>query len=226
MKKLISILSGLFIIALSIAVAYLGAKMFDASGRLSITPFVFQPDNLSRDRERIGRPLALESVSDEFVRNRLITKFINEYYYAIPDQKNLEHREGAYGVLKYMASDSIYKAWKKNVVPEIMKISIAGGMRRVIIDEIPKDPKGDYYVAVYRTVTWNKSNRLAEIPIISEPKTMYIKLDYFKKALRVDSEGRPLNIKKFLKEGYDPSLMFRFKVDDIRIFGEHGEVKQ
>src|SRR5574344_3122530 len=106
MKKLTIFLFGSFLLVIAAGLAVIGAKIFDVSRNFSVNSVIFQPADLSRDR--IEKPLPLHVLSDDFIRDNLIKKFVYEYFYIVPDSGNIKKRRIPRSTLAEMSSESVF----------------------------------------------------------------------------------------------------------------------
>ncbi|MBN1324797.1 MAG: hypothetical protein JW974_01095 [Alphaproteobacteria bacterium] len=211
MKKLIMFFAGIILLLLTFVALYFSGALFDASNDRYIEAFVFQPNNLSTDR--IGHPVPVEKLSDKFVRERLIKKFIIEYFYINPDVENIALRTRSDSVMAAMSAPDVFKDWRKTEVKEIEDLSGKKAFRTVTIgDEILK--KGDYWEVYYELKTWHETNNMNLTPDVKNG-IMYIKIS-FEKGIRDKRAGGSFDIQKFLENGGDPAAVFKFRVDEVR----------
>ena len=209
---MVSFLSILFLVTLAILLVYFGGALYDASKQIYIAPYVFQPALLSEDR--IGRPVTLDSLSDEFVHDRLMKKFVHEYFYVVPDPNNVLTRMAS-GPLTTMASKDVFRHWIEKVAPEISKLSESKALRQVFVHDTIQ-PVGDYYVVTYDLVTYNRPNDLSAAPTVQSGLQMHLMRRFKKEILDETDAGAPFDAKKYLKGGGDPATIFKFEVTEIR----------
>lgn len=211
MRKIIMFFSGIMILLLSVTALYFSGALFDANNDRYIDAFVFQPNNLSSDR--IGTPVSIDQLSDKFVREKLIKKFITEYFYVNPDVENIALRTRSDSVMAAMSGPIVFKDWKKNVAKEINTLSDKKFMRTAtVVDEIIK--KGDYWEVHYELKTWDKSNDMNLTPQV-ENGIIYLKI-VFEKGVRDKRAGSKFDVQKYLNSGGDPAAIFKFRVDEVR----------
>lgn len=212
MKRLIFFLSAFAVVGLSCAAVYFGGLLFDASRKLDIQPYVFQPDELSRNR--IGRPVGLESLPDEYVQERLINNFVREYLDVVPDAADVARRAG--GILRVQMSPAAFGWWNANVRPGLAKMAEEKKLRRARVRRITPPPEGsEYYVVSYDVSTYN-SNDVSVGPEIQRNQEMRLRFR-FAKGVREELAGRPFDSRKFLESGGDPAVIFKFMVDEVRM---------
>lgn len=203
--------AGLALLLLTFVTLYFSGALFDASNKRYIDTFVFQPNDLSVDR--ISRPIPADQLSEKFIRERLIKKFIVEYFYVTPDVENIAQRTGSHSIMSAMASPEVFKDWKNTEADTIEKLAGAKILRTVSIgDEILK--KGDYWEIYYELKTWEEPNNIDVEPII-HAGIMYIKIS-FEKGIRNQINGQDFDVQKYLDEGKDPAAIFKFKVIEVR----------
>lgn len=233
MTRLRHFFIGILLLAMAFAMVILTAFIYRANEKSSIKTYIFQMNNIQN--QRIGALQDINDMSAVDLRNKLIKKYVAEYFKVIPGIKNLTDNS----VLETMSDEKAYKYWKKNMAPEVSEMSAQGKFRLVMI---PDDgiaaidmPKGyDYYNTViprpifysvkYYTLTWDESNFMAVEPK-SESGIIYIQAAFkpgiwgeIPVATYIDSDKRDikyLNIQKYLESGLDPVNMFKFEVYDI-----------
>lgn len=212
MKKLLMFFAGLVLMCLMFGMVVVGGAIYDTASQQTIDTFFFQPANLSS--QRIGAPKSIDELNSEDIRAMLIDKFITEYFYVIPDAKNVQARmDGAIG-LRRMVSSDVFNEWAQTVGTEISAMADMHQMRmaRMLDMELPID-SDNWWTVTYELTTWEKPNDLSHAPVVTRG-TMYIKLAY-EPGIRPTMNLEKFDLGKFLEHGGDPSLIFRFRVDDI-----------
>ena len=202
---------GTLLLLLTFVALYFSGALFDASNDRKIQAFVFQPNNLSNDR--IGRPVSVDQLSEKFVREKLIRKFVFEYFYVTPDIENIAIRTRGDSVMAAMSGPDVFKEWKKDQAEKIENLAGKKSFRTVnVTDEILK--KGDYWEVNYELKTWDEPNNMDLNPTI-EKGTLYLKIS-FEKGIRDQRAGSSFDVGEYLKEGGDPASIFKFRVDEVR----------
>jgi len=211
MKRTFVFFTGIILLLLSFAALSFSGFLFNASDEMHIEPYIFQPNNLST--ARIGRPVPIEQVSDEFVRDRLIKKFVYEYFYVIPDIDDVSNRTGGESVLAAMSVNSdVFNKWRAGPAKDIEKLAREKVLRTVsVADEILS--RGDYLEIRYETKTWTTPNFMGHTPLV-ESGVLYIKLD-FEKSVREQRSGKNFNVQEYLNNGGDPAAIFKFRVAEV-----------
>ncbi len=212
MKKLIMFFSGLVLMCLTFGMVVVGGAIYDTASQQTIDTFFFQPADLSS--RRIGVPASLNDLSADKIREMLVDKFITEYFYVIPDAKNVAARlDGSIG-LRRMVTPDVFNEWAQTIGTEITTMADTHQMRmaRMLDMELPID-SDNWWTVTYELTTWEKPNDLSRAPVVTRG-TMYIKLAY-EPGIRPTMNLEKFDLGKFLENGGDPSLIFRFRVDDI-----------
>lgn len=212
MRRLIIFLVGLLLLLLTFVTLYFSGALFDAADKRQIEPFVAQPNNLSE--ERIGRPITIEQATDTFVRERLIRKFVYEYFYVNPDVENIARRTRGDSVLATLSSKDVFNQWRAGTAEEIENLASKKYMRTVNIAReiiLPKD--SNYWVVNYDLYTWDAPNDMGLLPMVTSG-TMYLKIEFIK-GIRGQSGSSEFNVKQHLENGGDPAAIFMFRVDEV-----------
>ena len=108
---------GLLLLGVTFVTLYLTGALYNATDQRQINAYVFQPNNISSDR--IGRPVPVENLSEKFVRERLIKKFITEYFYVTPDVEDIAARQRSNSVLAALSTPDVFKTWRNTVGADI-----------------------------------------------------------------------------------------------------------
>jgi hypothetical protein len=213
MRKLLMFFAGLLLLFLTFVTLYFSGALYDATDKRGIDAFIFQPNNLSTDR--IGQPVPLHRLSDTFIREKLIKKFVVEYFHVAPDVENIAQRTRGNSILAVMSAPDVFKDWKNTEAVEIEKLAGNKVLRMVIVgDEIIR--KGDYWQIYYQLKTWDKPNNMDLVPFI-ESGTVSIKLypEFKKELLETLPNGQEFDVQKYLNSGGDPAAIFKFRVSEV-----------
>jgi len=211
MKRLIFFLAVLILIGLSGAAVYFSGLIFDATRKIDIDPYIFQPAELSQNR--IGRPVELERMSDERVLEHLIERFVREYLNVIPDADDVTRRGGVHGPLRFMASRPVFENWNANVRPQLSQLASTGKLRRAHVTNLRT--AGDFHVVTYDLITYN-SNDIGGVPEIRRNREMQLRLRPFESGVRETFRGEPFDAGRHLRNGGDPAVIFKFLVEEVR----------
>ena len=197
--------------------------LYRAVSQLSIKTYIFQMDNYADNR--VGALQRLEDMSAIELRNKLIKKYISEYFLVIPGEQNISNRT----MLEKLSSTSAYTKWQSGEAKKIADMSRQNMFRRVRIsdaDIIALDmPDGyNYYDAQpydsiwysvrYTTETWPETNAMGVEPIY-ETGTIDIEVA-FKPGIREKINNKRINVRKYLESGKNALGLFRFIVKNVR----------
>lgn len=212
MKKILMFFTGILLLLISFAALYFSSALFDASEKRSIKSFVFQPNDLSVNR--VGRPVPIDELSDTYVREKLIKKFVTEYFYISPDPESLAIRTRPDSIMAALSSPEVFKNWRKGEAQKIEEVSDNKVLRHVSFNEIVQKEGSDYWEVHYELKTWEKPNIMDLKPKLTEG-VMYLKIE-FEKKLRNMRAGKDFDIGEYLKNGGDPAAIFNFMVTEVQ----------
>lgn len=213
MKRLTIFLFGSVLLVIATGLAIIGAKIFDISRNFSVNSVIFQPADLSRDR--IEKPLPLHVLSDDFIRDNLIKKFVYEYFYIVPDADDIKRRRMPHSTLAEMSSESVFDQWNKDFAKDMERQANENVIRRVFVRNIVLPPSSEYFQITYDLLTWNIANDITAAPQIQKNKTMSIRLNFEKMVKQKQANGINFDVKKYLSDGADPATILRFRVLEV-----------
>lgn len=219
MKRLLGYIIGILTLLVVFAMVFVAGGIYDNSDKMVIEPYFFRTALTGVAATDV--PRSVDEIGQRWLRDRLIQKFVNEYFYVVPDTENIAQRENAgqfSSVIYYMSyrNSDVFKNWVKNEVPKIRQLAEDGVMRTVtVFDEISKiNPDSDYYRVEYELKTWYKSNDMDTSPEVSRGH-MYIHL------VEGPNGIRPIeNLEWAFDKGANPAFLFTFWVDDVKFEGE------
>ena len=222
MNKIKSFLGGLLLLIITFVIIVLCALLYRANERSSIKSYIFQMNNFAS--QRVGELQDINDISAEDLRNKLIRKYVSEYFKVIPGETDVESRS----VLYELSTPAAYKQWQKGEAQTIAKMSEKNMFRIVHVyddgiatlnrpadynyaDEIPQ---AIYYSVRYYTETWSETNKMASVPQ-KEQGVIYIEAT-FQPGLRSKTiDGKKINIQRYLQAGENPVKLFRFRVSNV-----------
>ncbi len=209
MRKLILFLSGLILLAVMFGVITVSGLIYDTSAKTTVETYFFQPaDNNLR---RPGVPVSPSDLGDEAMRQRLISKYITEYFYVTPDTTDLERRKSGQTALARMSTRAAFDTWLATAVPEIEELSTQGALRTVSLISATQRPNEKYWEIVYELKTWSKSNNFSVLPT-TDRGILYLDI-FYQPGMRA-MVGKK-TIEQYLESGGDPAVVFRFGVLDV-----------
>ena len=215
MKKLIKIFAGLMIMVLIIVSIHVCIQIYNYASSQKIQSVLIQPSVLWQNR--IESPIPLAKISDTYIRNQLISRFVSEYLSINPDTEELNSRDNKNtGTMRYTASSNVIAGWTKYVKPELIRLANNKIMQQVVIDTKNIELRGDYFVVPFYMKTWNSPNNLDANPMISSKREMYLKL-YFNKKVRTQVGNKSFNAGAAMDKGLPPFAIFEFVVVEVMI---------
>ncbi len=211
MKKIMLFFIGLFILITTGGLLYFTSVIFDTTDKIEVSSFIFQPNNMSE--QRVDNPIPASDISELVLRDRLIRNFVFEYFYVLPDDKNIQIRTQNNSPLSIITTPAIFKEWKSTVANEIKTMSQNKVYRLArVSSEIVQN--GDYLEVPYELKTWVESNDMNYKPEITND-VFFIKIS-FENQFRDTLNGQEFNIQKYLDSGKNPAAIFRFRVDELK----------
>ena len=194
---------------------FFAGAIYDAGQKHTIDTFFFEPNYKSA--QRILPPVSANSMTDNFLREKIIARFVNEYFYVIPDTNNARMRvngkntDGTKTVLKGLTKykTAIFENWAKTVAPEIVSLADKKVLRTVrIMPEITESESG-HLIVRYELKTWTKPN-----DVLARPETTFgeLYLDTTKGPIHIEQTEEAL---QKLKQGNDPVSVFMYYVFDV-----------
>jgi len=216
MSKIKSFFGGILLLIITFIIVVFCALLYRANERSSVKSYIFQMNNFAN--QRVGELQDINDISAEDLRNKLIKKYVSEYFKVVPGETDVERRS----VLEALSTPEAYKQWKNGEAQTIARMSEKNMFRIVHIaddgiatlnrlasynynDEIPQDI---YYSVRYYTETWTETNKMGAVPV-KEQGTVYIEAR-FQPGIK-DS----INVQKHLQQGKNPVELFRFEVTNI-----------
>lgn len=204
---------GLFMLACMLGLLFFAGAIYDAEKKYSIDTFFFEP--ASKSANRVAVPVSADDMPDNFLRDMIISRFVNEYFYVIPNSKNAENRAkfqddaGNMTALRGLAGHAnVYEDWKKNVSPEIIRLAGKRALRTVQVVGFGESESG-HLVVEYELRTWNSPNDVMSMPDVTRG-VLYMNIT--KKPIRVLQTADALDR---LKNDVDPVSAFTFGVLDV-----------
>ena len=213
-RKLITFLAGLVLIALTIAMLFVSSAIYDSAKKSSVDTFFFQTNRLSEMRP--GVPVTAAEIGETAMREMLLKKYLHEYFYVIPDAENIARRTSRGSTLASMSTPNVFNTWTETEGETISTMAEQKMMRMVDIDgEIYKPADSDYWVVPYVLYTWTNANDMTTAPVITRGTLL---MDIFYAPGTRDT----IDVGNYLKHGYnrfepgrEPATIFRFGVRNL-----------
>lgn len=218
MNRIKAFFIGIILLCVTFAMVFLTALTYRANENSKIKSYIFQLSNFAN--QRVGYLQNIDDISATDLRNKLIQKYVSEYFKVIPGNIDVVNRP----ILKNLSAPEAYAHWQETEAKNISKMSKQKMFRTVWVPEngietLNRPENYDYYTAViaapiyykvrYETTTWAESNNMGTQPV-DEHGIIYIEAK-FKPGIYPD-----IDIRKELESGKDPSSLFMFKVTKIQ----------
>ena len=208
------LLIGILLLLTMLGLLFFSGAIYDAEKKYTIDTFFFEPN--SQSSQRILPPVSADDIPDKNLREWIISRFVHEYLYVIPYNKNAENRmklrgnDGKQTAIYGLAGNpKVYQDWVDNVAPEIAELTSQKVLRSVqVLPDIAQDASG-HLIVRYILRTWTKPNDVMAEPEITSG-TLYLDID--PEPIRVKQTKKAL---QRLKDGDDPVSAFRFKIYDV-----------
>ncbi|MBO7645027.1 MAG: hypothetical protein J6S57_01825 [Alphaproteobacteria bacterium] len=217
MIKIKSFFVGILLLAMTFAMVVLVTLIYRSEDQFSVKSYIFQTNDYAN--ERVGALQNLDDMSAIELRNKLIKKYVSEYFLVVPGEENISNR----AVLRKLSTDSAYKQWISGEAKKIAEMSEEKMFRRIYVSDADiaamNIPDGyDYYndafgVPImysvrYMSETWSQSNAMWIEPVY-ETGSIDIEVRFIPKI------RENINIRKYLESGGNPVGLFWFKVTRI-----------
>ena len=218
MNKLKSFLMGILLIVAASAMLLLVTLVYRANYNSKIQSYLFQLGNFAS--QRVDALQNINDISAIELRDKLITKYISEYFGVFPNDKDVYTRP----VLYRMSTPDVYEQWQNTEANNIDDMTNKKMFRRVMVLDASIEPLNmpedyDYYTAIrampiyysvdYITETWPKSNSMDVKPVYEKAR-IYIEAR-FKPGIRSN-----IDIDQYLRDGESPAGLFRFEVTNVK----------
>lgn len=222
MKILKSFFVGIALLAFAFCSVFLTGVLYRASERMSVKSYIFQINDFAN--QRVGVLQNLNDISAIELRDKLIKKYVYEYFKVIPGSSDVIDRP----ILESMSSPEAFEQWQETEAKTITKMSNAKMFRTVYVPDdgikaIDKPSDYDYYTTElvlpifyevrYETATWAQSNKFNIEPVHASG-IIFIEALY-KPGIRETIGGETFDIKEYLESGKNPVGLFMFKVTNI-----------
>lgn len=214
MKRLLTLFSGVLILLASVAALFICAAIYDSASKIRIESFFFQPNSSSS--LRMEDPESYRVLGETALRNKIIQKFVTEYFYVLPNHNNIENRKNnPYSGMRIISASSVFERWLKDVAPEISNMANSRMFRTVYVNpnDIEQNQGSERYLRVpFTLTTWVQPNNFSVEPTVKHG-IMYMSVSYDLSGL-VKMIGAK-STSEHLESGGDPLAVFGFRVLDV-----------
>lgn len=218
MKQRGLILSGLLMLVAMLGLLFFAGAIYDAEQKQQIDSFFFQIP--SKAANRVNTPIPADSMPDSFLREIIIARFVNEYFYVIPDAKNAELRtnselprntDGTVTPMGFLPIyKSIYDKWLQNVAPEIVNMAEQKMLRTVRIFPGFTMSDSGHLIVKYELTTWTKPNDVLALPEVTQGE---LYMDVTKEPVHMESPQKVLY--RLQTQKLEPVAAFNFYILDV-----------
>ncbi len=203
-NKLKSFLMGMALIAIIVADVFFVVLTYRANEQTTVDTYIFQMDNETKNR--VGPLQNIDDMSPEVLRDKLIQKYVADYFKVFPGTVTLEQNN----TIRMLSSAEVYKKWSDSEAKNINNMAAKKMFRNVCVSPEHIRPLDRYglFEVPYTIRTWLESNNMNSD--IKDEGVLYMRI-WFEPG--VDPE---INIRQYLQEGKNPAGLFNFQVLDIR----------
>lgn len=207
MNRLRSFFIGILLLAIVVAGVFFVVLTYRADEQTHIESYIFQMDN--NVQSRVGPLQDIKDIPEQELRDKLIQKYVAEYFKVIPGGITTEQQN----IIQDLSKKDVYKKWSGGEAKTIETMSQNKMFRNVWVNPeyiriLPLEESG-WYEIPYVMRTWAESNNMNS-EITDESGTLFLRIR-FEKGLQPD-----IDVRKHFKEGKNPATLFKFKVLDIR----------
>lgn len=195
--------------ALMCVALVLSGLIYDTGEKVSVDTYFFQPGDTAS--MRFEDVLSDSDVGVNAMRERLIAKYITEYFYVTPDVTDITCRKEASTSLARMSTRAVFTTWLEKVAPELEKMAQDRMLRTVSLLSLVQDTNKQYWIAEYELKTWRTPNNFSVSPDISRG-TLYLGINY---APGMRDVVWGTSVEEYLETDGDPAAAFKFIVIDV-----------
>ena len=164
MNKFKAFFGGLILIIVTFAIVFVTVLMYRANSQLSVETYIFQMDNSAN--QRVGPLQDINTMRPEGLRNKLIQKYIAEYFKVIPSSSSNNQNAGITvqgSNIVALSSPDVYNKWLESEAKTINEMSKAKVFRNVWVapENIKPAKAPDWFEVQYVTKTWSESNNMS-----------------------------------------------------------------
>lgn len=208
MNRLKSFFVSVLLLAITFATVFLVALVYRANSQTNVQTYIFQMDD--SPKYRVGPMQNATTMKPDWLRNKMIEKYIVEYFKVIPGNKN----QNQTATIAKLSTKDVYSEWLNGEAQVIKDMAENKMFRRVWVDSMNIKPTDEpnWFEVPYATQTWYESNNMSA-KYIQNFGTVLLHVRFGPNVFREN-----VNIKKSLEKGNNPAMLFEFTVDKIRQF--------
>jgi len=207
MNKIKSFFMGIILLAITLAAVFIVVLTYRANEQVNIETYIFQMGN--KPNTRIGNLQDINDMKPEGLRNKLIQKYVSEYFKVIPGTTISNDQRTT--IMK-MSNSSVYQRWLNFEAKSIEAMAKDKMFRNVWVDptQIQQIKDSGWFMVPYFTRTWPESNNMAA-RVVDEAGIINLKIR-FKPGIIPN-----INVRTYLEKGENPAGLFMFQVTDVRM---------
>ena len=206
MNKLKSFFVGILLLEITFATVFFAVLVYRANNQTTVRTYIFQMNN--SPTQRVGPLQDATTMKPEWLRNKLIQKYVAEYFKVIPVDKNTSQN----ATIRKMSTPDVYSEWLNGEAKTIKDMAENKMFRNVWVDPTNIKPTGEpnWFEVPYATRTWYESNNMTST-VMDNFGTVLLYVRFGPEVFRQN-----INIKKSLEKGDNPAMLFKFRVDAVR----------
>lgn len=214
MKKVIYFLLSIILILAMVGGLFLVSVIYNTPSKITVDAFFFQPQR--NYESRISEPIKISDYTDDELRNKLLEKYLIEYFYVIPDINNAETRRTKRGALWLASMPKVYNEWLETIAPEIVAMANSGMLRTVKLISAQKvqsnSKQNPYWRVEYELTTWERPNDFFALPN-KTVGVLFMQIHFSPHVMETMRTGE--SVLDYLESGKDPAAAFSFGIIDI-----------
>lgn len=204
MNKLKSFFIGILLLAITMSTVFIAVLTYRANEQTSVETYIFQMG--ARPNKRVGPLQSLADLKTDGLRNKMIQKYVSEYFKVIPGDVTVEQKT----IMANLSNSRVYSNWLNGEAKNIETMAQDKMFRNVWVDvsQIQSIKDSGWWAVPYFTRTWTESNKM-NADIIYNAGIINLKIRFLP-GIRPEE-----NVRKYLENGGDPAGLFMFEVIDV-----------
>ncbi len=206
MNKMKAFLLGLILLTVTLFSVFVVTLIYRANTQINVETYIFQLDNIADNR--LGDLENLQDMKDNVLLNKLIQKYVSEYFKVIPGNGVRPEQENT---VAKMSHPDVLKQWQNGEAVNIAEMAKNKMFRSVWVNpaEIQQINNQNVFIVPYLTRTWTESNNMST-NIVQSVGRIILRVQFQKKF------RQNINLRKDLEHGRDPATLFWFRVIEVQ----------
>lgn len=213
MKRSGLIFTGIVMLVLMLGLLFFAGAIYDSEQKSVVETYFFEPNTLSS--QRVGAPVSPDSMTQNYLREKIIEHFLYEYFYVIPYETNarmrieqLRNTDNTATMFNVRVKRDVVEKWRSDVGPAIQDLANKHGLQTVQLLDIA-DSESGYLIVDYKLKTWTKPNDVLAKPIETVGRML---INIMNKPIQISQTTEVL---ERLQQGIDPISAFDFNILDV-----------